>query len=114
MKHILYKAGNANRFTRPIVKRIEHKLRMIYAMDYESLVKKTEEELWKLLAIAVLSFLVIGFAGKFVVYESVLGVLIVYMLGLNSIYASYNRLEIKLLKQFDKFIQDVRFQFRFC
>lgn len=113
MKHILYKAGNANRFTKPIVKRIENKMRMIYAMDYESLVKKTDEELWKILMIAMVAFFVIGVAGKFAIYECVLGILIVYMLGLNSIYASYDKLEIKLLKQFDKFIQDVRFQFRF-
>lgn len=36
-----------------------------------------------------------------------------YVLVRNSIFLKFDRLELKLLKQFEKFIQDVRFQFKY-
>lgn len=95
------------------MKRIENKLHIIYALDYEKLVLATEWEIRKLLFIAIVSLLFIVAVGRISLYFCMVGIAVLYIQGVNSIYSAYDKLEIKLLKQFEKFIQEIRFQFRF-
>lgn len=96
-----------------MVKRIENRLKIIYPMDSQALIWRTEQELIKLIMMAVLFMAVILFLGRVSFYFCIAGAVLLYAQGLNSVYSGYDRLEIKLLKQFEKFIQDIRFQFRF-
>lgn len=113
MKYILYNFFSNNRITKHMVKRIENKLKIIYPMDHEALIWTTEKELIKLILIAAVFMTIIFLAGRISFYFCIAGAALLYAQGLNSIYSGYDRLEIKLLKQFEKFIQDIRFQFRF-
>lgn len=113
MKNILYKALVRFRLTRPVVKKIEHRFCMIYALDPAALMKKTNQELWKLCLILVISMGILWVAGRKTFYQGIMSVLVVYMLGMNSIYAEYDRVELLLLRQLDRFIQDIRFRFQF-
>lgn len=96
-----------------MINRIENRLKIIYPMDSQTLIRKTEQKLIKLIFMAVLFMTIIVLLGRVSFYFCIAGAVLLYAQGLNSIYSGYDRLEIKLLKQFEKFIQDIRFQFRF-
>ena len=113
MKYFLYDFCSKNRISKSMVKRIENRLKIIYPMDSQALIWRTEQELIKLIMMAVLFMAVILFLGRVSFYFCIAGAVLLYAQGLNSVYSGYDRLEIKLLKQFEKFIQDIRFQFRF-
>ncbi len=113
MKAILYNTCSRNRITKNLIKRIESKLHIIYALDYEKLVLATEREIRKILFIAIVSMLFIAAIGRISLYFCIVGIAVLYIQGVNSIYSTYDKLEIKLLKQFEKYIQEIRFQFRF-
>lgn len=113
MKCFLYKFCFQNKITKSIVKRIENRLKIIYPLDSQTLIRKTEQEFIKLILMAVLFMTIIFSLGRVSFYFCITGAVLLYVQGLNSIYSGYDRLEIKLLKQFEKFIQDIRFQFRF-
>ncbi len=113
MKYILYNICSKNRITKNVVKRIEGKLQIIYSMDRETLIWAAEKELLKLIFYTVVFMIFIFVVGRMSLHFCLAGLSLLYIQGMNSIYASYDKLEIKLLKQFERFIQDIRFQFRF-
>ena len=113
MKYFLYDFCSKNRITKSMIKRIENRLKIIYPVESQTLIRKTEQELIKLILIAVLFMTIILLLGRVSFYFCIAGTVLLYVQGLNSVYSGYDRLEIKLLKQFEKFIQDIRFQFRF-
>lgn len=96
-----------------MVKRIEGKLQIIYSMDRETLIWAAEKELLKLIFYTVVFMIFIFVVGRMSLHFCLAGLSLLYIQEMNSIYASYDKLEIKLLKQFERFIQDIRFQFRF-
>lgn len=113
MRYFLFKFCSENRITKNMTKRIENRLKIIYPMDTQTLVRKTERELIKLILTVCFFMMVIVLMGRLSFYFFISGAVLLYVQGLNSIYSAYDCLEIKLLKQFEKFIQDIRFQFRF-
>lgn len=113
MHFLIYRCFTKLTITRELVKKIEGRMNILFSGNKEKVVKETERELIKIILISILSFLFITLVGKFSIYYIIVGIGSIYVMGINSIYTKLNLLEIRLLKQFEKFLQEVRFNFKF-
>lgn len=113
MKNMVYKLIKNNIFTKSMVNVIEERMSIIYPGNKEKVVDVTLKEILKIIIINILVVSIILLYGKTNIFYVFMSFMIMYMLSKNKVYSKFNMLDIKLLKQFEKFLQDVRFKFKY-
>lgn len=113
MKNMVYKLIKNNIVTKSMVNVIEERMSIIYPGNKEKVVDVTLKEILKIIIINILVVSVILLYGKTDIFYVFMSFIIMYMLSKNKVYSKFNMLDIKLLKQFEKFLQDVRFKFKY-
>lgn len=113
MNNIVYRFFSKFRLTAGVTKSIEDRMSIMYPGNREKIIKSTQFEIIRLLVCN--SMILTGFIwfGKMDIYFLFMSAIVMVMVSKNLIYSKYNNMEIKLLKQFEKFLQDVRFNFRY-
>ncbi len=98
---------------RDLVEQIETGMEILYPGTRERIVKNTERELIKILMImSAIAILFTAYGGLSIV-SVFMAVCVMWILIKNSIYCKFDRLEVKLLQQFECFIKDVNFHFQY-
>lgn len=113
MRYMVYKAIKKIRLFRNFVEQIETRMEILYPGNRHKIIIHTELELIKIAFMDVLVFVAFMLYGNWDIVYMFMGICVMYVLAKCSINASYDKLELKLLHQFEKFIQDVRFQFKY-
>lgn len=98
--------------TTEFVKRIEKKMKILYPSDVRTIQKKTSQVINRLIICSICAAVGLFFLGDLTVYYLLLVIGIIYILITNMIYENFYKIETRLLRSFEKFITDVRYQFQ--
>lgn len=113
MKSIIYKFSRKFFLTSVMTKKIESRISILYPATRLSVINKTAEYLIKVYLTSFAAVTLLMFFAEFSVYYSVVVGLVLYALVNNSIYSSLDRLEVRLLMEFQRFLEDVKYRYRF-
>ncbi len=113
MKNIIYNFSNRFFITSQMTKRIENRISIMYPSTKYSLIKKTEASLMKIYLTVVVAIVLLMIFAEFSLHYAMVVFLVSYALVSNRIYVELDRLEIKLLEELQKFLEDVKYRFRF-
>lgn len=92
---------------------IENRMSIIYPGNKTKIADMTEQEILKIIILNLVVIIAMCIYGKTDIFYIFMCVVVMSMLSKDRIYSKFNALDIKLLKQFEKFLQDVRFQFKY-
>lgn len=113
MKFLIYRLFRRIPFTKDFTRRVESRMTILYPGSRSYIFKKTEETL---IRIILFSGLVVGgmmmFADLSLYYFLVVAAMI-YVVCSSMIYNRLDKLETKILEEFQQFITDVRYRFKF-
>lgn len=113
MKNIIYRIFSKFRLTKNIVKNIEERMELIYPGNRELVLKITQWEIMKIFVVNVLVFCVLVVYGKIDFCYVVMAMIVMMILTKSMVYSKFDKEDISLLKSFEKYIQDVRFKFKY-
>ncbi len=113
MKNIIYRFSKSFFLTSQMTKRIENRIAIIYPATKYSLIKKTTEYLIRIYITAVIATVLLMVFADFSIYYALVVFLVLYALVSNRIYTELDRLEMSLLLELQKFLEDVKYRFRF-
>ena len=113
MKNIIYRVFSKFGLTKNIVKNIEERMELMYPGNRELVLKITQREIVKILIVNILVFCVLVIYGKIDFCYVVMAMIVIMILTKSMVYSKFDREEISLLKSFEKYIQDVRFKFKY-
>ena len=113
MKNIIYKIFKRNFIIKGYVNQIETRMEIMYPGNREKVLKMTEKELIKLVLTNLLVFLALVIYGKMDIFYIFMSFIVICIVSKSMVYSKFDNLDIKLLKEFEKFIQEVRFQFKY-
>lgn len=113
MNFVIYKGVKKLRILNSIIERIENRMEILYPGDRSKVIKNTQTELCKIIICSIVVFISFVLYGQISAEYIFMAFCVLFVLVRNSIFSKFDKLELKLLKQFEKFIQDVRFQFKY-
>lgn len=113
MKSTIYKFSSKFFLTAQMTKRIEDKISILYPATKYSIINMTVEYLLKIYATVFIAGLMLMLFADFSLYYAMVVFLVLYALAGNRVYSELDRLEIKLLICLQKFLEDVKYRFRF-
>lgn len=113
MKNIIYKFSIRFFLTSQMTKRIENRIAILYPATKYSLIKKTSEYLIRIYITAIVAVSLLMVFAEFSLYYALVVFLVLYALVSNRIYAELDKLEMSLLVDLQKFLEDVKYRFRF-
>jgi hypothetical protein len=113
LRDFVYRILKNNRLTRNTVSIIEERMSLIYPGDFESVTRVTMSKFIKITSINILLFIVIVLLGKKDIVYFIMAMMVINMTTKKYLYHQFDHLDIKLLKQFQMFIQDIRFKFKY-
>ncbi len=113
MRNIIYNFSKGFFLTAQMTKRIENRISILYPATRYSLIKKTTEHLLKIYITAAVAAVLLMVFADFSLYYALIVFLVLYALVSNRIYAELDKLEMTLLLALQKFLEDVKYRFRF-
>lgn len=113
MRHIVYNFASDFVISKEIIRSIENRLKIIYPSDYEYIRNKAESVLFKMAMILLITVMsLFAFGNISIEYIIVVGIT-EWIIIKNIANESLMKMELSLLRKFDKYITDVRFQFQY-
>ncbi len=113
MKSIIYKFSSGFFMTSQMTKRIENRISILYPATRYSVIKMTADYLIKIFLTAFIAGMLLMVFAEFSLYYAMIVFLVVYALAGSRVYSELDRLEMKLLMSLQKFLEDVKYRFRF-
>lgn len=113
MKSIIYRYSRRFFLTSEITRRIESRIFILYPSTRYSVINRTAEYLIKIYILAGIVTTGLFLYADFSLYYATISALVVYAVVNSRVYGELDKLEIRLLMQFEKFITDVKFRFQF-
>lgn len=113
VKYIIYNSIKKIRLLNSLTDKIENRIDILYPGNRDVVVKNTLIELLKIFLMCAFVLLAFTLFGKISIIYIFVAISIIYVMVTNIVYSKFDKLEIKLLKQFEKYIQDVRFLFKY-
>ena len=113
MKSIIYRYSRRFFLTSEITRRIESRIFILYPSTRYSVINRTAEYLIKIYILAGIVTAGLFLYADFSLYYATISALVVYAVVNSRVYGELDKLEIRLLMQFEKFITDVKFRFQF-
>ena len=113
MKNIIYNFSLRFFLTSQMTKRIENRISILYPATKYSLIKKTSEYLIRIYITAIVAVVLLTMFAEFSLYYALIVFLVLYGLISNRIYTELDKLEMSLLMDLQKFLEDVKYRFRF-
>ena len=113
MKNIIYKFSLRFFLTSQMTKRVENRISILYPATKYSLIKKTSEYLIRIYITATVAVVLLTMFAEFSLYYALIVFLVLYGLISNRIYTELDKLEMSLLMDLQKFLEDVKYRFRF-
>lgn len=113
MRNIIYRFSKGFFLTAQMTTRIENRITILYPATRYSLIKKTSESLVKIYITAGIATMLLMVFADFSLYYALIVFLVLYALISNRIYAELDKLEMVLLMALQKFLEDVKYRFRF-
>lgn len=113
MKHIIYRVFKRLGILKSFVKQIETRMEILYPKSREKVIRYTELELIKIFIVTCIVIASIVIYGKVSMVYVFMAACVIGVLTKSIVYARYDQLEIKLLRQFERFINDVKFRFKY-
>ena len=113
LRNAIYKIFSKIPITNELVKQIEIRMSIIYPENRDKVIRTTVLEIVKIIVINIIVFLALVIYGKVDIFYIFMCFIVMYILSKSIMYSKFDNLDIKLLKQFEKFLQEVRFQFKY-
>lgn len=113
MNYIIYNSIKKIRIFNSLLERIESRMEILYPGNKESVINNTVVEFLKIILIFIVVFIAFIIYGRINVIYIFVSVSVLFVIVRNNVYSKFDKLEIRLLKQFEKYIQDVRFLFKY-
>lgn len=113
MKYIIYNSIKKLKIFNSLLDRIESRMDILYPGNKERVIKNTLIEFLKLFLNCIVVFIAFIIYGKINVIYIFVATSVLFVVARNNVYSKFDKLEIRLLKQFEKYIQDVRFLFKY-
>lgn len=113
LRNIIYRIFSKFKLTSGFVKVIEDRMDIMYPGNKELVIKITEKEIIRLVMVNLLIFILMVLYGKADICYIIMAVIIMMIVTKDTVYSRFDKIEIALLKSFEKYIQDVRFKFKY-
>ena len=113
MKNLIYQFSSRFFLTSQMTKRIEKRMSILYPTTRFSLIRKTADYLIGVYLTVMIAALLLMMFAEFSIYYTLIVFLVLYALASNRIYAQFDKLEMSLLYSLQKFLEDVKYRFRF-
>lgn len=113
MNNIIYKMCSSCFLTSGLVRKIEQRVYILYPSTKNSVIKRTERYLKKMIILALsVTIMLMIFAELSFYYTCLVGVL-VYVIANSYVNTSLLKQELKLISMFEEFITEVHFRYQF-
>ncbi len=113
MTNTIYKLFSRFFFTSGIISMIEGRITILYPADRQSVVKRTVEQLFKMLMLVICMIGFFSYFSNIEPYVIFIVSITIYFVGNAYVHKQFERIEAKLLESMLKFIEAVKFRFQF-
>ncbi len=113
MKAVIYRYSKKFFLTAKLTRQIERRIRILYPADKNDVINRTGKILIGLYAAGILAVAGLFLFADFSLYYCMVAGMVLYAIVNTKVYGDLDRLELRLLKQLEKFVADVKFRFQY-